>query len=153
MPSPEQTLQHMTSPESVTDPRPCWSLFSFHYALSSPEACIFLPAPPQGCSSAGPASPSRRAEGSWQHFAACKAGAASWLSSLCPDKASPTDSRFGEKDCTQHSGTDITTSLNKLLICDSTFTPQICFQSLLCLSSCFALPQLWQATLSAAFRY
>lgn len=62
-------------------------------------------------------------------------GAASWLSSLCPDKAAPTDSQLGEKDCMQHSGTDITTSLNKLLICDSIFTPQICFQSLLCLSS------------------
>lgn len=153
MPGPKQTLQHMTSLESVTDPRLCWSLFSFHYALLSPEVVFFLPAPPQGCSSAVLASPSRHAEGSWQLFGACKAGAASWLSSLCPDKASPTNSQFVEKDCAQHSGTDITTSLNQLLIYDSIFTPQICFQSLLCLSSCFALSQLSQATLSAAFRY
>lgn len=47
-------------------------------------------------------SPSRCAEGSWQHSGACKAGAASWLFSLCPDKAAPAVSQFGEKDCAQH---------------------------------------------------
>lgn len=60
---PGQTLQHMTSLDSVTDPRCYWSLFSFHYTLLSLEGFIFLPAPPQGCSSAG-LPPSQRAEGS-----------------------------------------------------------------------------------------
>lgn len=51
-PSTEQTLQHMTSLELVSDSY--WSLFPFHYALLSPEVFGFLPLPRQGCSSAAP---------------------------------------------------------------------------------------------------
>lgn len=144
----------MTSPESVTDPRHCWSLFSFHYTHSCPQKSAFpFLHHPKGAAVQGLPLPPGVQRGAGSSLQPARQELPAGLSSLCPDKASPTDSQFGEKDCTQHSRTDITTSLNKLLICDSIFTPQICFQSLLCFSSCFALSQLSQATLSAAFRY
>lgn len=142
----------ITSLESVTDPHRFRSLLSFHYTLLSPGVFIFLPAPPRGCSSAVPASPLppgvQRGAGSTLEPARQELPAGCFHCALTRLlQQSPSLGRRTVRS------TDITTSLNKLLISDSISTPQICFQSLLCLSSCFALSQLLQAVLSAAFRY